>query len=269
MSSRRNTARRLPSPGTIHLHAAMATSAGPVRARNEDSSFIDEESGLFIVSDGIGGAQAGEVASRMVTTVLPRMILPRLAGGREAHSQAIRSWLRRDMLLLSRGMYLESAGNPLAEGMGATVILVLVLANRAFVGHMGDSRAYLCRAGGLTQLTRDHSILSLLLQAGEISVAEAQVHPARGRLTRYVGMKEEVDPDIHTVRLQDGDRLLLCTDGLSGMISSAQIVQILNLFPDPAQACRRLVETANEAGGSDNVTALIVNVDCDREPGGP
>jgi len=261
MTSRKNTAGRLPDQERICLHAAAATSAGHVRARNEDSSFIDEESGLFVVSDGIGGAQAGDVASRMVTTVLPRMILSRLARGREAHSQAIRSWLRRDMLSLSKGIYLESVGNPLTEGMGATVVLVLVLANRAFVGHMGDSRVYWYRAERLTQLTLDHSVLSLLLRAGEISVAEAQVHPARGRLTRYMGMKEESHPDIRTIRLRGGDRLLLCTDGLSGMISSDRIARILGLFRDPAEACRRLVETADDAGGSDNATALIVNVD--------
>ena len=242
------------------VSAAVLSSPGKVRANNQDKSFLDTEKGLFVVSDGMGGAQAGEVAAQLVATILPRMIHVRLAGDPSPHSQTVRSWLRQDMLSLSKEMNLKTAGNPLADGMGATVVLALVLGERAFIAHMGDSRAYLHRGEKLSQLTEDHSVVSLLLRAGEITDEQARVHAARGQLTRFMGMKEEVYGDVKTVRLKSGDRLLLCTDGLTEMVSDDQIADLLTRYPAPNDACDRLVRAANEAGGKDNVTALVVNI---------
>ena len=244
------------------VSAAVLSSLGKVRANNQDKSFLDTEKGLFIVSDGMGGAQAGEVAAQLVATILPRMIHVRLASESNPHSQTVRSWLRQDMLSLSKEMNLKTAGNPLADGMGATVVLALVLGERAFVAHAGDSRAYLFRGKKLAQLTEDHSVVSLLLRAGEITEEQARVHAARGQLTRFMGMKEEVYGDVKTVRLRSGDRLLLCTDGLTEMVSDDQIADLLTRYPAPNDACDWLVRAANEAGGKDNVTALVVNIGC-------
>jgi protein phosphatase len=143
--------------------------------------------------------------------------------------------------------------------MGATVVMVLILGRRAYVAHMGDSRAYLFRRGRLTPMTDDHSIVGILLRQGEISEAEAREHPARGRVSRYVGMEGEVYPDVRVEVLRKADRLLLCTDGLNGMISDAQIKRILTANRDPQQASQALVDAANRAGGEDNVTAVVVD----------
>lgn len=190
-------------PKSLLVSAAVASSLGKVRPNNQDKSFMDIQKGLFIVSDGMGGAQAGEVAAQLVATILPRMIYVRLARNPSPHSQTVRAWLRQDMLSLSKEMNLKTAGNPLADGMGATIVLALVLRDRAFVAHMGDSRAYLHRGKEVSQLTQDHSVVSLLLRAGEITENEAMNHAARGQLTRFMGMKEEVYGDVKTVRLSE------------------------------------------------------------------
>lgn len=260
MQSKRKTDSPPLERTALPLSAAALTSIGRVRKRNEDALFIDAGQRLFMVSDGMGGAPAGDVAAKMVTTILPRMLQTRLAATPYPPGQTIRSWLRQDLLLLSREIYLKSIGNPLANGMGATIVVMLVGKNCAYVGHLGDSRAYLYRAKRLVQLTRDHTVVSLLMRAGEITEDEARVHPARGQLTRFMGMKEEVYGDIKSVRLKNQDRLLLCTDGLTGMVPDTEVSQILNLFPDPATASRMLIDAANEAGGKDNVSALVVDV---------
>ena len=143
--------------------------------------------------------------------------------------------------------------------MGATVVMALVQDDRAFIAHMGDSRAYLLRRGKLRPLTDDHSIVGILLRTGEIRPEEAEHHPARGQLSRYVGMEDEVYPDVRTVRLASGDRLLLCTDGLTGMVPDDTIMGLLAVSEEPQVACDHLVEAANAAGGKDNITAVIVD----------
>jgi protein phosphatase len=144
--------------------------------------------------------------------------------------------------------------------MGATLALLVLRERTGFVAHMGDSRVYLFRNGRLQQLTTDHSLVSLLQSTGEITAEEARTHPARNRITRHVGMERALYPDVQSLELCDGDRLLLCTDGLNGMIDDDRIAEILNSGEDPEQACASLVDAANAAGGRDNVTALIVDL---------
>ena len=242
------------------LVAASVTDVGRVRDHNEDAFFVDAERGLFIVSDGMGGQNAGELASRMVVSVLPQMIegrLRRLSGSR---TRAIRYWLRREIVNLSQQLRTASAGEVGFKGMGATLVLALFGPERVHIAHMGDSRAYLFRERRLTQLTQDHSVVGILLRNGEITPEEAKSHPAGGQLSRYVGMAGEVYPDILSVPLQKGDRLLLCTDGLTGMVPHVEIAALLRERADPQQTCQTLVDAANRAGGKDNVTVVVVNV---------
>jgi serine/threonine protein phosphatase PrpC len=161
---------------------------------------------------------------------------------------------------LSEQLRKESQGAPGLAGIGSTVVLALLHAGHAIVSHLGDSRAYLLHAGRLKQLTNDHTIAQLLADRGEIRPAEVASHPSRSQLTRFVGMSTEAMPDTECVELTPGDRLLLCTDGLSGMLSDQQILNILNEQPSPDAACQRLIDAANEAGGTDNVTAVIVDI---------
>ena len=245
----------------LPVRAACVSDAGRVRENNEDSYLVSLEQNLLIVSDGMGGHQAGEVASEAVVTVLPEMIKQRLAGESSPRPRIVELTLRETILQLSQRLRAESAGRGGLKGMGATVALAWLRGpeGMAHLAHMGDSRIYLYRHGNLTQLTEDHSVVALLLKRGDITPEEARRHPARGRLSRYVGMEGEVYPDVQTVRLREGDRLLLCTDGLTGPVSDDEIAALLRANLDPEAACQALVDAANDAGGKDNITVLVVN----------
>jgi len=248
-----------PSPWVVR--AKGVTHVGRVRQNNEDNLFVDEKRGLFIVSDGMGGHQAGEVASNAVVTVLPPMIEQLAARIETPSKEAFEQVLRDAILELSQRLRDESKGQAGLQGMGATVVVVWLQGQRAHMAYMGDSRIYLFRDKLLTQLTQDHSVIALLLRHKEITEEEAKQHPARGRLSRYVGMEGDTFSDLHSVSLFPGDRLLLCSDGLTGMVSHSEINQVLMSCPDPEAACNELVDMANKAGGKDNITALIINFD--------
>lgn len=240
--------------------AAVASSIGLVRKTNEDAACLDEKLGLYIVSDGMGATQGGGVAARLVTSVLPRMVEYFLADSPAAGPADVRHSLQRDMLALSQTIYLQSSANPMTQGMGATVVLALLADGCVHFAHLGDSRAYLYRNRRLARLTQDHSVVAMLLREGEITVPEAKVHPARGQLTRFMGMKDAVFGDIRSVRVRSGDRVLLCSDGLWGMLPETEISLILETKPDSEQACHALVASADAAGGRDNSTALVINL---------
>jgi protein phosphatase len=234
---------------------------GRVRPQNEDNWTADPEQGLFVVADGMGGAFAGALASKAVVETLPALVrqslgtmdgLPRLRARRE---------MKKVIATLSTQLRRQTQNEPGMAGMGSTVMCVLVRGDRVLVAHMGDSRAYRLRAGRLKQLTRDHSVVQLLLDAGEIKPEEAATHPARGRLTRNVGMEGEPLPETRLSKLKPGDLLLLCTDGLTGMLSDRQIGKILNEAAPLETRCQNLVDAANQAGGKDNVTVLLLSVD--------
>jgi len=169
--------------------------------------------------------------------------------------------LRDAILELSQRLRDESKGQAGLQGMGATVVVVWLQGQKAHMAYMGDSRIYHFRDGRLAQLTQDHSVIALLLRHKEITEEEAKQHPARGRLSRYVGMEGDTFSDLYSVSLLPGDRLLLCSDGLTGMVSNNDINHVLADCPDPEVACNELVEMANKAGGKDNITALVINFD--------
>ena len=244
------------------VRAASATDRGRVRRNNEDSCLVALEQKLFIVSDGMGGHQAGEIASRAVVSVLPKMVEQRLAGVSSPRARVIELALREAVVGLSRRLREQSAGHVGLKGMGATVVLAWLRGSEgmAHLAHMGDSRIYLFRQYRLTQLTEDHSVVALLVKHAEITPEEAREHPARGRLSRYVGMEGDVYPDVRTVNLQDGDRVLLCTDGLTDMVPDEQIAVLLRASPDPEATCQALVAAANTAGGRDNVSAIVIYI---------
>jgi len=246
-------------PSSWVVRAKGVTHVGRVRQNNEDSLLVDEKRGLFIVSDGMGGHQAGEVASNAVVTVLPPMIEQLAARVETPSKEAFEQVLRDAILELSQRLRDESRGQAGLQGMGATVVVVWLQGQRAHMASMGDSRIYLFREKQLTQLTQDHSIIALLLRHKEITEEEAKQHPARGRLSRYVGMEGDTFADLHSISLRPDDRLLLCSDGLTGMVTNSEIAHVLAHCPDPGAACNELVNMANEAGGKDNITALVIN----------
>lgn len=248
-------------PSSWVVRAKGVTHIGRVRQNNEDNLFVDEKRGLFIVSDGMGGQQAGEVASNAVVTVLPPMIEQLAARVGTPSKEACEQVLRDAILELSQRLHDESTGQAGLQGMGATVVVVWLQGQQAHMASMGDSRIYLFHEKQLTQLTQDHSVIALLLRHKEITEEEAKHHPARGRLSRYVGMEGDTFSDLRTVPLFPDDRLLLCSDGLTGMVSHGEIAHVLANCPDPEVGCNELVDMANKAGGKDNITALIINFD--------
>jgi protein phosphatase len=251
--------RRKKTHEELRLQAACATDRGRVRSTNEDSLLLELERRLFIVSDGMGGEQAGAIASKAVVTVLPGLIGEQISRARPANDKAIERALREAIVRLSARLRDESAGRAGMQGMGATVAVACLRGRKAHLAHMGDSRIYILRGSRLQRQTEDHSVVALLLKLGEISAQDAKRHPARGKLSRYVGMSGEVFPDVRTVRIRVGDRILLCSDGLTGMLSDDEIRRLLEANADPKTACNALVAAANNAGGRDNITVLIVD----------
>jgi serine/threonine protein phosphatase PrpC len=251
------------------LQAACATDVGRVREVNEDRCLVATEQGLFLVADGMGGHRAGDVAAEAVVSVLPGLIAQRLAGTNAPRDRVVELILRDAVLDLSHRLRTQATARLELSRMGSTVCVALIRKPRgvAHLAHMGDSRIYLYRQDILTQLTQDHSVVGWLLHYGEITPEEARTHPARNRISRYVGMAEEVYPDVQTIRLLADDRLLICSDGLTGPVPDDTIAAHLRANPRPEAACQALVNAANEAGGPDNIATLVVHWIPEGRPG--
>jgi len=248
----------VPAPSGPFLWAAE-TDPGRVRPENEDAFFADPETALFVVSDGMGGHRGGALAAGIISDDLPVMIENALDKLRVGTTRTVRSLLEKAIAEQSRQLQLEGTSETGYQDMGATLVIALLRKKRCFVANVGDSRAYRLRAGRLTQLTRDHSVVSELIERGRITPDEALDHDASGQLTRYLGMEEKVRSHVRSFELKKHDRVLLCTDGLTDMLGENEIAGILRTEPDPRAACRTLVAAANGAGGHDNITALLVD----------
>lgn len=219
---------------------------GRRRRRNEDAYVISPP--LFAVADGMGGAQAGELASRIAVEAIGEQAGAR---GEERVTTLIREANRR--------IFARSSEDAAASGMGTTMTAALVGDDgRVTIGHVGDSRAYLLRAGRLDQLTEDHSLVAELVRTGRLSPDEAERHPQRSVITRALGTDPEVDVDIFTVEAEAGDLFLLCSDGLTSMVGDDEILTTLEEARDDLeQAALGLVRKANRGGGEDNITVVF------------
>ena len=226
---------------------AARSDVGSVREHNEDSYLV--KTPLFVVADGMGGHEAGEVASRIAVTTMeahaPKSTSP------EALANAV---LKANEAVL-RGAK-DGTGKP---GMGTTLTAAFVFEGEATIAQVGDSRAYLLHDGKLQRITRDHSLVADLIEQGRLTEAEARFHPQRSVITRALGSDPNMQPDLYTLHVEEGDRLVLCSDGLCSMIADDEIEAILLDNPAPAQACDALVEEAIIAGGLDNVTVIVID----------
>ncbi len=240
-------------------HAAL-TDKGLVRPENEDAFAEDPANGIFLVSDGMGGEMAGEVASRIVSEVLPKSLATELAGLENPSDQIFIDKLDAAVVALSAAVRQASEGKPSLKGMGATLALVIVRGEKAILANVGDSRAYLMRNGRIEQVTKDHSVVQFLIDAGEISKTEADEHPLRGQLLKCIGMQGPAHPDCYLLELKPKDKILLCSDGLTDMLTDENIRRVTTSSRNPKSACERLVRAANEIGGVDNITALVIAV---------
>lgn len=239
----------------LALRAAVASDRGRVRADNQDAALADPERGLFVVSDGMGGQQGGGVASRLVVGLLPALLEGAGLGATGAGPDPAREVLaiRQAVLAVNAQVRARGAHDGPLRGLGATLALALLRGPAAHIAHLGDSRAYLLRGQRLQCLTADHTLAAAVTPlAGD--------GRARHRLTRCVGMAGDATPEVRTVPLEAGDRLLLCTDGVTGALPDRLIAHLLRRQPGPDEACRVLVGAACSAGGRDNATAVVVYV---------
>jgi serine/threonine protein phosphatase PrpC len=237
----------------LELQPFGVTDAGKVRQNNEDALLVGEgeDETLFVVADGIGGFEAGEVASSLAVEVL-KGLRP------DEPFQAAMGEANRRIVAAGRG-------DEKLSGMGTTVVAIRFGGTQsepvAEVAHVGDSRAYLVRSGDMKPITEDHSLVAELVRSGDLTRDQAAEHPQKNLITRALGADEEVDVDTTVLPIEAGDRILLCSDGLSDMVSEAGISEILVDSPDdPERAARGLLSAALDAGGNDNVTVIVIDV---------
>ncbi|MCA1833481.1 MAG: Stp1/IreP family PP2C-type Ser/Thr phosphatase [Actinomycetota bacterium] len=233
----------------MKLRVGASSDVGRSRERNEDSYLASHP--LYVVADGMGGHRGGAVASSMAVEVLSGMPQRDPAGLPERVREA------------NRAVFERQASDRAVAGMGTTVTAAVLDGSTLHLAHVGDSRAYLLRDGELRQLTEDHTLVHRMVQEGKISEEEAHTHPQRSILTRALGVDRDVEVDELTVDVQEGDHVLLCSDGLTGMMRDESVREILEGHRDPQEAAEMLVDAANRAGGLDNITVVVMAL----EPG--
>ncbi|HXY06199.1 MAG TPA: Stp1/IreP family PP2C-type Ser/Thr phosphatase [Burkholderiaceae bacterium] len=252
------------SVNDLALRFALKSHPGKIRPLNEDALGADPNIGLFVLADGLGGYNAGEVASTMAVSSLLSGLGAQL---QLAHSSEDSSFdpagaLRDSLVAMNEQIFRAALQSAVYEGMATTAVIAWFLGGRLWVAHAGDSRLYRYRSGALQQVTRDHSFSQELLDAGMISEQEARVLPAKNLVTRAVGASPTLEPEVHDYDVEAGDIILLCSDGLTEMVSNETIGAVVGAdVHDIAQAARRLVDDANEAGGRDNCSVILVRVD--------
>jgi len=258
----------LPDPDdTMTLEFFSATDTGRARNNNEDSVAVDEPSCLIVLADGMGGYNAGEVASGMATAFIKSELGRWLS---VASDNASDTDVRRAMDICvdnaNRAIFNAANSNPQYAGMGTTLVVGVFREGRLLMGHVGDSRGYRLRGGRLAQITHDHSLLQEQIDSGLITAEQAAFSSNKNLVTRAVGVEDTVLLETHLHDVMPGDMYLLCSDGLSDMLddeSIAQLLQTSDVLPEVAAA---LVDAANDAGGKDNISVVLARV---RGPAGP
>jgi serine/threonine protein phosphatase PrpC len=277
----------------VVLQSGHFTDVGLLRELNEDSILalnltqyfesVQTQIGLYIVSDGMGGEAAGEVASRVTVRAVAewvtdklisaslkstheeRIAAPTHTGGlrlaiADGHEMATTEMLKQAVLSANHEVMAYANANPEERGLGATVTVAMIVGEVLTIAHVGDSRCYLLSGDEFSQLTEDHSLVQKMVNTGNLSRAEARIHPYRNVIYRSIGADELVEIDIVRKKLTSGDVLMLCSDGLNGMLSDDQIRDVLMVNPDPNSAAKELVVAANAAGGEDNTSVIVVRI---------
>ena len=253
---------------TLSLRHGALTDVGRKREHNEDNFFVDPERRLYVVADGMGGHAAGEVASRIAVETIDTFIRRE---GEETLDAPVPSddtltveenQLQMAIALANQRILEAGQKQKDLQGMGTTLVAVMVRDTAMTIAHVGDSRAYLVRDGGITLMTSDHSWVNEQVRLGLLTQTEAAGHPFRNVITRALGGKEQVQVEFSRHELRPDDAVLLCSDGLNTMVPDDQILRITQVhLDDPDQAAGELVATANEQGGEDNVTVVVVRAE--------
>lgn len=245
----------------MQFKVGFKSDIGMKRKQNQDNGGAFPELGLFVVADGMGGHQGGETASSMVIKVLPQIV---------AQAESTQNWNPRRVITdaiteANRSIYKVSEENPQLRGMGTTTTTLLFRGETLVVGHVGDSRCYFIRPRALWQMTRDHSLVQEKLRAGLITREQLKTDRMKNVITRSVGFEPDLNVELYTMEVSHGDTFLLCSDGLTGLVEDFELMKIIqeSLFDkkeDIQTTVEQLIRAANEKGGDDNVTALMIQV---------
>ncbi|MBW4828632.1 MAG: Stp1/IreP family PP2C-type Ser/Thr phosphatase [Clostridiaceae bacterium] len=243
------------------MFIGVSTDKGKVRKNNQDSYFVSEdiELPLFIVADGMGGHKAGEVASNMAAEIVKNFFMEKKEELKKSKADIFK-FIRSAVEKANTIIHKKSIENDEFYGMGTTITMAYVSEDKLYVGHVGDSRAYLLRDNKFIQLTEDHSLVAEMVKKGSISEEEAECHPQRNIITRAIGTDEEVITDVIVENIYKDDILLLCTDGLTNMLNDDEIKEILINKIDLQKNCNSLVKQANKLGGIDNMTVIAIKL---------
>jgi serine/threonine protein phosphatase PrpC len=248
----------------MRIEVAGSSHVGMKRSHNEDRFLLLPDQALFCVADGMGGHASGEVASRLAVEELSEFFhltaadrdvtWPyRMDPGRSYDENRLTTGIK----LANRTIFERAGAEANCRGMGTTLVAAHFAADILYVGHVGDSRAYALRDGAMRQLTEDHSLLNDYLKARPLTQAQIDAFPHKNVIVRALGMRTTVQVDVVRLAPEDGDLYLLCSDGLSGMVPDAQLHEVLTGVQDLEEACRQLIERANRAGGTDNITCVL------------
>ena len=235
------------------LQSAARSDVGLRRRANEDCFAIAAEQGFFLVADGMGGHTAGQLASSIAAEAALKAL--QTLDGSEA---TLTEKLRCSVAAANREILVTVQSRPELSGMGTTLVSLLAVEGRVALAHVGDSRAYLIRGGRIRQLTDDHSVVGDLVRRREITQTAARAHPHRHVLTRAVGIRRDVAPDLAELSAYPGDVFVLCSDGLTGLVCDEEIAQAVGSNSDLDAVCGGLIDLANDRGGEDNITVVIV-----------
>jgi PPM family protein phosphatase len=238
----------------VHIESGAGSDQGKIRTSNEDQYVADLQKKIFLVADGMGGHAAGEVASKMAASRIEAIL------SKSESSSDPENFLRQAVQNANVQVYNAQLQNPHYQGMGSTLTILTFQNNRYYIAHVGDSRAYLLRNGDLTQLTRDHSLVWQLYEDKLISKEELSRHPRKNLITRSIGTHPQVEAETQSDQVFENDMFLLCSDGLTDVLSDLQIKNFLNSCKTPQEITEMLVEAANTGGGPDNITVVVVRI---------
>jgi serine/threonine protein phosphatase PrpC len=273
------------SESPVWLNAFGQSDVGVVRENNEDSFLmadlstgvvasdatafshaIGPKGSLLLVADGMGGAVAGEVASKMAADQVMRGISSQLSGMRHLNQRGFVRTLKQSVYDANSVVFDEAQSDKTLRGMGTTLTAAAVLGEFVYFAQLGDSRAYLARNGSIVQMTKDQSLVAQLIATGGLSPHEARTHPQRNVILQALGVQPKVDVVISFAQLKRGDQLVLCSDGLHGKVEAEEVNETLQRWATPADVCQRLIELARERGGEDNITVVVANFDGETLP---
>lgn len=253
--------------GKLKITSCGITDLGRKRTNNEDNYLINDELGLYLVADGMGGHAGGEFASQIAVNTVEEVFanlgaatIPPVLVDEISPEDLTRERLEYAIRLAGRRIYEKALDEPEYRGMGTTALALYVQKDRAFISHVGDSRGYRIRDNTIEQLTEDHSLVNEQIKAGLISPEHAKTHRLKNIITRSLGYQEEVEVDTRIEKIQEGEIFLLCSDGLSNLVEEDEMLQIITRCHF-SEAPWDLVKLANERGGDDNITAVLTRID--------